>query len=108
VGVSYPPDLPARSREINKERAITTPTLCKKDRAGVWSRALHVLVRKTTDQDNRAIIIAQNIRLMAATTATAIATNTVANTMQTFFIFLTSSQKVSSKLKGDFRPKTKL
>jgi len=104
VGVSYPSDLPARSREINKERAITTPTLCKKDRAGVWSRALHVLVRKTTDQDNRDIIIAQNIRLMAATTATAIATNT----MQTFFIFLTSSQKVSSKLKGDFRPKTKL
>lgn len=91
-----------RSEMIRRQHRNTrSSTLCQNDRAVVCTRMFSPLVRKTTDQDTMAIMIAQKIALTAIAAATAAIEKIL-------LIFLTSSQKVSSKLKGDFRPKTKL
>jgi len=82
---------------IRQRSARRTPTLCQNDRAGVLKRLCSAPVRKTTDQDTRASIVAQKIMLM-------VITMTINIIEKILLIFLTSSQKVSSKLKGDFCP----
>ena len=82
---------------IRQHRNTRSSTLYQNDRAVVCTRVFSPLVRKTTDQDTRAIMIAQKIALTAIAAATAAIEKIL-------LIFLTSSQKVSSKLKGDFCP----
>ena len=86
-----------RSGMIRQRSARRTPTLCQNDRAGVLKRLCSDPVRKTNPQAIRANIVAQKI----APTAIAAAAAAIEKIL---LIFLTSSQKVSSKLKGDFRP----
>lgn len=80
---------------IRQHRNTRSSTLCQNDRAVVCTRVFSPLVRKTTDQDTRANIVAQKIMLMTIV----MAINIIEKIL---LIFLTSSQKVSSKLKGDF------
>ena len=87
-----------RSGMIRRQHRNTrSSTLCQNDRAVVWIRACNAPVRKTNPQAIRANIVAQKIMLMAITM-------TINIIEKILLIFLTSSQKVSSKLKGDFCP----